>query len=116
VLKEVCYYCENGRSEGAIFLLTSSCAALIVRGARGVISDSAGTGPGSGQQMQADPGYAMRLYHIKAEAERTPELERLIRDAQDQGWSLHEIVDAIEADRDGTVALIRRRKAAPDRS
>jgi hypothetical protein len=68
----------------------------------------------SGKLMQGDPGYAMRQYHIKMEAERTPELESLITNAQDQGWSLHEIVEAIEVDKDGTVALIRRRKAALD--
>jgi hypothetical protein len=71
--------------------------------------------PRSGRQMQQDPGYALRWHKLKMEAETNGELAHLIDIAQRAGWICHTIVDVFEADLDGDIAEIRRRKAALDR-
>jgi hypothetical protein len=50
------------------------------------------------------------------EAETNAELADLIDIAQRTGWTCHKIVDVFEADLDGDIAQIRRRKAALDRA
>jgi hypothetical protein len=65
------------------------------------ISVSAGASPGPAARCRPIPATRCR---IKAEAGRTPELERVVARLQDLGWSRQRIVDAIEADVDGTVA------------
>lgn len=72
--------------------------------------------PRSGRQMQQDPSYALRWHQIKEEAQANGELRSLIEAAQRVGWTSREIVDVFEADLDGDIARIRRRKAALDRS
>ena len=91
MLSEICYYCENGRSEGAVFLLTSSCAARFGRGARGA-STSEAPGRGSGASRP-------RLASIKIKAECTPELARWVMRAQDEGRSQREVVTPLDADK-----------------
>jgi len=72
--------------------------------------------PRSSHQMQQDPGYPLRWDRLKREAYSNGELYRLIDAAQRHGYGPREIVDACEADREGVVAEIRRRKTALDRS
>jgi hypothetical protein len=72
--------------------------------------------PRSGRQMQQDPGYTLRWHHLKEEAHANCEIARLIDACQRHGYGPREIVDAVEADTEGVVAAIRRRKAALDRS
>lgn len=70
----------------------------------------------SGRQMQQDPRYIARWHALKQEAEANGELRDLIYAAQRAGWTSREIVDVFDADLDGDIAEIRRRKAALDRS
>jgi hypothetical protein len=72
--------------------------------------------PRSGRQMQQDPGYAARWDRRKREAHSNAELFRLMDAARGAGWTSREIVDVFDADLDGDIAEIRRRKAALDRS
>lgn len=68
--------------------------------------------PRSGRQMQQDPNYTVRWHHLKEEAHANGEMARLIGACQRLGYDPREIVDAFEKDADGTVAELRRRKAA----
>jgi hypothetical protein len=72
--------------------------------------------PRSGRRMQQDPGYALRWHELKTEADSNAEIARLIEAAQRRGYAPREIVEAFEADPEGVVAEIRRRKAALDHS
>jgi hypothetical protein len=72
--------------------------------------------PRSGKLMQADPGYPLRWDRIKREADANPEFQRRIDAALRHGFSSREIVDYVEADPEGVIAEIRRRKGAFDRS
>lgn len=72
--------------------------------------------PRSGSQMQQDSGYALRWERLKREAYDNPELARRIEAALQRGFGHRAIVDYVEADPQGAVAEIRRRKAALDRS
>jgi hypothetical protein len=68
--------------------------------------------PRSGKQMQQASGYALRWHRLKTEAGTNGEIARLIDACQRHGYGPREIVDAFDKDADGTVAVLRRRKAA----